>query len=238
VAPFHAQADRGVRVQTVPGERLVEVAAERGDVIAFSLVRSIDGVRVDAAIVAAARSRGAWTVVDAAQAMCWLDVDYRRFDVTVAPAFKWLCSPRGSAFLLVDPDRLDQLRPGLASWWSSTDPVPFYAESLRLPDTAKRLDTTPVWTAWPGTLAALRALAPIGVSAIGAHVYRLAARLRHGLGLAEADSAIVLLTEAGAAERLASAGITVATTPAGARLSFHLYTTQADIDRVLDVLAG
>ena len=68
--PFRAQADRGVRVETVPRDRLAEAAAERGDVIAFSLVSSASGVRTDdEAVLAAARARDVLTVVDAAQAI-------------------------------------------------------------------------------------------------------------------------------------------------------------------------
>ena len=237
VYPFHAQADRGVRVETVPADRLAEVAAQRGDVVAFSLVRSPDGVRVDdAAIMAAVRSRGALAVVDAAQAIGWCDVDYRAYDIVVAPAFKWLCSPRGSAFMLVDPDRLDRIRPSLANWWPSVDELPFYSGSLRLPDTAKRLDATPVWNCWPGTEAALRTLVPIGVPAIGAYVLELAARLRVGLGLPAADSATVLLPDPSASARLTKAGIKTSVTPAGTRMALHIYNTEADVNQALNAL--
>lgn len=197
IAPFQAQADRGVRVEAVPGDRLAEVAAERGDVVAFSLVRSVDGVRVDdGAIVAAARARGALTVVDASQAIGWLDVDFGRFGVVVASAFKWLACPRGSAFMFVDPSVLGRLRPSQASWFSSQDELPGYASALRLPTSAKRLDTTPVWSIWPGTASALGALVPIGVPAVNAHVLGLTGRLRTSLDLPPVDRALTALTTA------------------------------------------
>ena len=236
--PFRAHADRGVRVETVPRERLAEAAAERGDLVAFSLVGSATGIRADdAAVLAAARARGALTVVDAAQAMGWLAVDYTRYDIVVAPAFKWLCSPRGTAFMCVRPEHLDWLRPGLAGWWPSVADVPYY-EPLQSPATAKRLDATPVWSSWPGTAAALEVLAGIGVDGVAAHVLGLARRLRDGLGLPDNGTAFALLDDRDAAARLAEAGIVATLTPAGTRLSVHVYNDESDIDAALDVLRG
>jgi selenocysteine lyase/cysteine desulfurase len=236
--PFRAQADRGVRVETVPRDRLVEAASERGDVIAFSLISSAAGTRADdEAVLAAARARGALTVVDASQALGWLAVDYARHDIVVAPAFKWLCSPRGTAFMFVRPEHLDWLRPGLAGWWPSVAELPFYGP-MELPATAKRLDATPVWTSWPGTAAALEVLAGIGVDGIATHVLGLAQRLRDGLGLPGTGTAFVLVEDRGATARLAEAGIVASATPAGTRLSVHVYNDESDIDAALDVLRG
>jgi selenocysteine lyase/cysteine desulfurase len=236
--PFRAQADRGVRVETVPRDRLAEAAGERGDLIAFSLVSSAGGIRADdEAALAAARARGAVTLVDAAQAIGWLSVDYTRYDIVVAPAFKWLCSPRGTAFMCVRPEHLDWLRPGLAGWWPSVAEVPYYGP-LQLPATAKRLDATPVWSSWPGTAAALEVLTGIGVDGIAAHVLGLAQRLRGGLGLPDTGTAFVLVDDRGVTARLAEAGIVATLTPAGTRLTVHVYNDESDIDAALDVLRG
>jgi selenocysteine lyase/cysteine desulfurase len=236
--PFLAQAWRGVRVETVPRNRLPATAAERGDVIAFSLVSSVDGIRAaDGALVAAARARGALTVVDAAQALGWLATDYTRFDIVVAPTFKWLCSPRGTAFLAVRPEHLDWLRSSVAGWWPSVAENRAYGGRLELPDTAKRLDATPVWTSWPGTAAALRVLCDVGVEAIGARVVTLANRLRAGLALPAADTATVIVDSARSA-RLDAAGVVASVTPAGTRLSIHIYNDEADIDAALEAVHG
>jgi selenocysteine lyase/cysteine desulfurase len=90
--PFLAQADRGVRVELVPRDRLAATVAERGDAVAFSLVSPVDGtVAPHAEIVAAAAGRDAWTVVDASQACGWLTARYALFDAVVCPA---LCRSR------------------------------------------------------------------------------------------------------------------------------------------------
>jgi len=75
------------------------------------------------------------------------------------------------------------------------------------------------------------------VEAIGAHDLALAARLREGLGLPPAASAIVALdANPDAARRLAAAGVRCATRAGRVRLSFHLYNTEDDVDRALAAL--
>jgi selenocysteine lyase/cysteine desulfurase len=237
--PFLAQADRGVRVETVPRDQLPAAATERGTVIAFSLVSSVDGTRADdEALVAAARARGSLTVVDAAQAVGWLAADYSRFDIVVAPAFKWLCSPRGTAFLAVRPEHLAWIRPGVAGWWPSVAHNRPFGGPLQLAETAKRLDATPVWTSWPGTAASLRVLCEVGVEAVGTRVVSLANRLREGLGLPANRTPTVIVDAPNAAAQLAAAGVVASVTPAGTRLSVHIYNDEADIDTALDALHG
>jgi selenocysteine lyase/cysteine desulfurase len=234
--PFLAQTDRGVRVETVPRDQLCAAAAQRGDVIAFSLVSSVDGIRADDdELVAAATARSALTVVDAAQALGWLITDYSQFDFVVAPAFKWLCSPRGTAFMALQPAHLRWLRPGLAGWWPSVAQNRLYGNRLQLPDTAKRLDATPVWTSWPGTAAALRVLCDVGVESVNARLVALANRMREGLGLPLADTPTVIV-DSPAGARLDAAGVVSSATPAGIRLSVHLYNDEADIDAAVEAL--
>jgi selenocysteine lyase/cysteine desulfurase len=51
------------------------------------------------------------------------------------------------------------------------------------------------------------------------------------------DSAIVT-AEAAGAERLQAAGIVAAVRAGSLRTSWHAYNSEADVDRVLDVLTG
>lgn len=68
----------------------------------------------------------------------------------------------------------------------------------------------------------------LDAAAVEAHALRLAARVRAELGLPQADSAIVSIDRPDAAQRLERAG--------RARVGFHLYNTDADVDRLLDAL--
>ena len=235
--PFAAQG-RGIQVETMPTTRLAEAIDAGTDVVAFSAVHSATGEVADLdAIVAAAAHHGALTVCDATQAVGWLPLDAARLDVVTCSAYKWLMSPRGSAFMSVRPAVLDQIRPQAAGWFAGEDiHGSYYGMPLRLAAQARRLDVSPAWFSWVGTVPALELVARIGVPAIHDHDVALANRLRAGLGLEPSNSAIVSAGVPDAAARLAGTEVRAATRAGALRASFHLYNTEADVDRVLELL--
>lgn len=237
--PFLAQAHRGIEVATVPLDRLVDAVDGRTDVVALSAVQSATGQVADLdAVAAAAREHGAVTVVDATQACGWLPFDANRFDAVACGAYKWLMSPRGTAFLVLGEQLLERVRPLAAGWWAGEDPhSAYYGPPLRLAASARRLDTSPAWFSWVGTAAALDVVEEIGVGAIHEHDVGLANRFRAGLGMSQGDSAIVSTSVPGAAERLERAGIRAAVRASALRVSFHLYNTPDDVDAALEALA-
>ncbi len=189
------------------------------------------------AIAAAAQDHGVVTVVDATQACGWLPLDATRFDVVVCAAYKWLMSPRGSAFMALRRERLAETIPWTANWYAGEDVhSSYFGPPLRLASDARRLDTSPAWFSWVGTQPALELVNEIGVETIHAHNLALANRFRDGLGLPPGDSAIVSVELPGAAERLSAAGIVAALRGGRLRASWHLYNTAADVDRALEVL--
>lgn len=236
--PFLAQADRGVEVVTLPLTRLAEAVDARTTVVAFSAVQSASGQVADTeSLVAAARHHGALTVVDGTQACGWLPLEAARFDFLVCAAYKWLMSPRGTAFLALRPEHLAWVRPLAAGWYAGEEPhASYYGRPLRLAQTARRLDTSPAWFSWVGTQPALELLERIGIPAVHAHNVALANRFRAGLGLEPADSAIVSAEVPGAERRLERAGIRVALRAGSLRASFHLYNTESDVDAALEAL--
>ena len=58
------------------------------------------------------------------------------------------------------------------------------------------------------------------------------------MGLEPSDSAIVPVAADGAAERLAAAGIRAAVRAGNARLSFHAYNTDDDVDLAVAALTA
>ena len=235
--PFVAQG-RGITVETVPAARLAESIDARTDVVAFSAAHSATGEVADLEAVAqAAAAHGALSVCDATQAIGWLPVDAARFDVVTCSAYKWLMSPRGSAFMSVRPEVLERLTPQAAGWFAGADiHGSYYGMPMRLASGARRLDVSPAWFSWVGTTPALELIEEIGIAAIHAHDVALANRLRAGLGLEPSDSAIVSAAVPGAAERLAGTEVMAATRAGALRASFHLYNTEADVDRILELL--
>jgi len=238
--PFLVQEHRGVRTRLVPAAELVGEIGPDVDVVAFSAVQMATGEVADLdAIAAAAAEHGAMTVVDATQAVGWLPIDASRFDVVAAHAYKWLMSPRGTAFMTIAPERLDAVVPQSAGWYSGEDPLTtFFGGPLRLAASARRLDTSPAWFMWVATAPALAVIEEIGVDAIHEHDLALANRFRAGFGLEPSNSAIVFCDGEGAADRLARAGIQAAVRGGRLRTSWHVYNTVADVERALEVVSG
>ncbi|HEX2345958.1 MAG TPA: aminotransferase class V-fold PLP-dependent enzyme [Gaiellaceae bacterium] len=222
--PFLVQESRGVTVHLVPPK---EVAGEIGrdvDVVAFSAVQMATGEVADLdAIAEAAAEHEVTTVVDATQAVGWLPFDARRFDVVAAHGYKWLLSPRGTAYMTIRRQLLEGVLPLTAGWYAGEDPLAtFFGPPLRLATNARRLDTSPAWFMWVASAPALGTLERIGVDVIHAHDVALANRFRAGLGSEAGDSAIVMSDAPGAAEKLERAGIRAAVRGGRLRTSWHV----------------
>ena len=236
--PLLAQERRGVTVRTVPLAAIAAAIRPTTDLVAVSAVQSANGAVADLdAIVAAAAACDARTLVDGTQAIGWLALDADRFDYVVCGTYKWLLAPRGTAFMTIRPERRDDLIPNAANWYAGADIwSSIYGTPLRLAGDARRFDLSPSWLCWVATEPALRLIEEVGVETIGAHDVQLANRLRSALGLEPSNTAIVSVSADGAAKRLARAGVIASTRAGAARLSFHLYNTEADADRAAEAL--
>ncbi|AVT32224.1 aminotransferase [Plantactinospora sp. BC1] len=238
--PWLVQAERGVRVRTVPVDRLAEAVDADTDLVAFSLVQSADGTvaRYDE-ILAAAEAHDALVVVDATQGCGWLPFDAGRADVVAVGAYKWLMAPRGAAFGYLAPRIRDRITPLAANWYAGSDPhASYYGPPLRLADDARRFDLSPAWFCFVGAAPALELLVEVGPPAIREHNVGLANRFLAGLGQPPRDSAIVTVDVPGAAEKLAAAGVRAAVRAGRVRASFHLYSSDHDVDLALAALTS
>jgi len=226
-------------VRTVAPRDVAEAVADGADAVAFSAVQMSSGEVADLdAITSAAAGVGALTICDATQAVGWLPLDASRFDAVVCAAYKWLMSPRGTAFLAVSERLLERVVPHSAGWYAGDDVhSSYFGPPLRLASDARRLDLSPAWFSWVGTQPALEVVERIGVHAIHEHDVGLANRFRAGIGLEPGDSAIVSADLPGADERLARAGIVAAVRGGRLRTSWHVYNNSTDVDRVLDALS-
>lgn len=237
--PYQVHASRGVDVLTPPLPALLDSIVDGVDLVAVSAVQSATGEVVDLAEVAArAHAVGAVVVVDATQATGWLPVGVEHVDALACAAYKWLCSPRGTSFLYVSPGLRDRVRP-LAAGWYSGEAVheSYYGPEVHLAHSARRFDLSPAWHCWVGAAPALELIEQVGVQVIHDHDVRLANRFRRGLGMPDSNSAIVSTRLPGAGERLAAAGIRAAERAGSLRVSFHLYSTDADVDAALTALS-
>jgi len=241
VMPF-VQAGRGIRVRTVPLHALAEAIGPQTSLVAFSLVQSATGEIADAAaIVAAAGRHGARTFCDATQAVGWLPVEASRFDALACHAYKWLCAPRGVAFLAIGEELQSSIIPRFAGWYAGADPwVSCYGGEFGLASDARRFDVSPAWQAFVGAEAALEHFASLDADAVLAHTTGLATRFRQrmSLGMPDRPSAIVTWADPEGTDlaRLGAAGVTASGRSGRARVAFHVFNDGDDVDLAVSAL--
>lgn len=218
-------------VRTTPLEALADSVTETTSLVAFSAVQSADGRVADLGAIREATARhGVRTFVDVTQAAGWLPIAAGDFDYVVAGAYKWLLCPRGSSFLVVRPEHQESLVPLFAGWYAGEDRWDaVYGAPLRLAGDARRLDISPAWLTWVGTVPSLGVIEEVGVAAIHDHDVALANELRSHLGHPPSNSAMVSLDAPGAEASLRTAGIRASTRAGRARLCFHLYNDEEDV---------
>ncbi|MEU9061260.1 aminotransferase class V-fold PLP-dependent enzyme [Streptomyces sp. NPDC048430] len=244
VSPFAVRGD--LKMRYVPLAELAGAVRPGTAIVAFSAVQSSDGRVADLdAVRAAAAAHGARTMLDASQSAGWLPLDAGAYDYTVTGGYKFLMCPRGTSFLTVTEEAQPTLPALYAGWvaaedrWNST-----YGPVEKLAVGARRFDEPVAFLAYHGAEQSLDLLAEVGVDPVYAHATGLAARFREGLAsighaAVPGTSAIVAMPGLGAREPdLAAAGVMVSARAGNLRAAFHLYNTEADVDRALDVLTG
>ncbi|GAA1325539.1 aminotransferase class V-fold PLP-dependent enzyme [Leucobacter albus] len=232
--PFEQLAARGVTVRYAPIAELAAAVRRETALVAFSLVQSATGEVADhRAIAHAAAAVGARTCVDLTQSLGWLPVGAAEFDYTVCHAYKWLCAPRGTAFLTVRAGLDDTLTP-LAAGWCSADDVwsSCYAGHTPLAAGAGRFDLSPLWPLVTGTEAALELFVSLDAAAVHDHAVGLANAARSLLGLGDGNSAIVTWPDVDGSELAAmkAAGLVASGRAGNARVAFHLWNTLDDVE--------
>ncbi|MDY0909440.1 aminotransferase class V-fold PLP-dependent enzyme [Microbacterium sp. CFBP9034] len=241
VLPF-VHSGRGLNVRTAPLERLADEIRPATALVVFSIVQSATGVVADAdAILASAETHGTRTLCDATQAVGWMRVEASRFDAVICHTYKWLCAPRGVSFLTVS-SRLERDMPALfAGWYAGADPwVSCYGGGVELAPDASRFDVSPAWQAFVGAEPALALFASLPPDELHAHSTRLAGAFRERLGieLPERQSAIVTWEDPDGVDlvRLTTSGVVASGRAGRARVAFHLFNDDEDVEAALTAL--
>lgn len=236
--PFLTRPD--LRVRVVPLAALAESITEETWLVAFSRVQSATGFVVDhEAILEAAARVGAYTFCDVTQAAGVLPVDASRYDITVCHTYKWLCSPRGVAFLTVS-ERFDPLlTPLQAGWYAATDPwTNVYGPTMNLAPDAGRFDVSPAWQAWIGAEPAIELFAGLDIAEVWAWTTSLGDALCDAVGIPQQHQAIVSWPDASGDDlrRLGEAGIRISGRAGRLRASFHLWNDLSDVEAIVRVV--
>lgn len=265
VYPWMAMArDVGVDFRLVPcRDRLFDedallaaIEQPRVKALVVSWVSFESGMRLDLhRLGAACRARGVYFVVDAIQGLGPLTLDVRQtpIDILACGTQKWLLSPWGSGFVYVRDALVRELEPRQVSWMSmeGTD------------DFTRLLDYR--FTYWPDARrfemvslpyqdfavmnASLEVLAEIGYHEATARIRGLTGTLMEGAR----DAGLELVTPphpdrragivsvrppdaAATSRRLAEVGVIHSLREGAIRLSPHVFTPPAHIERAVEVL--
>lgn len=238
VFPFMQRPD--IRVRHVPFDELAESVSDDTWLVAFSLAQSANGRIADiAAITAAARKHGARTMCDTTQAAGVHPVDATMFDSTVCHSYKWLCSPRGVAFMTLSEEFQRELRPIHAGWYAGESVwTSVYGPEMHLATTARCFDVSPAWPAWVGAEPAIGLFASLDIAEVWKYTSGLGNALCDALEIPHQNQAIVTWEDPDGRDfaRLTDAGIKLSGRAGRARVSFHLWNNPDDVDAVRAVL--
>jgi len=237
VFPF---LQRGVRIRYVAVSELADAITDDTWLVAFSHAQSSSGELADLpAIAAAAAVHGTHTLCDFTQSAGVHPVDASLFDVTVCHAYKWLCSPRGVAFMTVSERFQELMRPLQAGWYAGEDVWgSCYAPHMNLAASARRFDVSPAWPAWVGAEPAIKMFSELDIAEVWARTSGLGDLLCDALGVPEQHQAIVTWPDVDGTDlhRLNAAGIRVSGRAGRLRASFHLWNDESDVAAVMAAL--
>lgn len=242
--PLLVAAERsGTTVDAVPFEQVLDHIEIGTTLVATSLVQMQTGrVARLAALVDRCREVGARLLLDATHGLPFADTSGRLSDVdfVVCAAYKHLLCPRGVAFMVVRPEHREEIAPWNANWRSSSDPYGrFFGGPLDLAEGAAAFDVSIAWLPWLGAAVSLGLLREWSADGRLAEPRRFAEELAGGLGVPWYGSSIVcvpLHDVDTAAQSVEAAGIKAGFRAGALRLSTHVYTSRADIDRAVDVI--
>jgi len=230
----------GIRVRYVEVAELAESITDDTWLVAFSHAQSSSGIIADLeGIAAAAAAHGTHTFCDFTQSAGVHPVDASLFDVTVCHAYKWLCSPRGVAFLTVSERFQPLLTPLQAGWYAGEDVWgSCYAPEMHLAASARRFDVSPAWPAWVGAEPAIKMFSELDIAEIWARTSGLGDMLCDALGVPQQHQAIVTWPDADGSDlqKLIAADIRVSGRAGRLRASFHLWNDESDVEAVVAAL--
>jgi cysteine desulfurase/selenocysteine lyase len=267
VYPWMALAREGITYERIPctstglpDEEAILRALDRPRVrvLTLSWVSFATGFTCDLERMGrACRERDIYFVVDAIQGVGVRPLDVHRchIDILACGGQKWLLSPWGSGFAYVRRDLVRKLEPREVGWLAvrgSRDFNRLVEYDLSWYDDARRFEVgTLPYQDLAAFCASVEMLLDVGIPCISAHVSALMdktiVRLRSaGAAVITPDDAArragivtVRANDAeGVSERLARAGIVCGLREGAIRLSPHLYSTEDDVDRAVDLILG
>ncbi|MFM7785931.1 MAG: aminotransferase class V-fold PLP-dependent enzyme [Gammaproteobacteria bacterium] len=236
-------------------EALIAAIDERTSVVSICHVEYSTGQRFDLSRIArACQAVGAFLLVDASQSVGAVPIDVvaTGVDALVTTSYKWLCGPFGVGLLYLAPRWQTRLDPGITGWRSNAAVYDLQADRCVHHEDARRFEFSTMAYGCAGALArSIDYLRALGIGKILEHNMALIDRLVQGadsLGIHPVSpmgpgqrSSIASFLLPGvpnreAVKRLGTQNIVVSARRDYVRVSPHIYTSEADIDRLVAAL--
>ena len=258
-----AQRARGAEVTflesrdglTVPVESFRDAIDERTALVVVNRVLYRSSALLEVAeICRLAHESGALVAVDDFHGAGIIPIDVREAgcDFYTAGVLKWLCGGPGLAFLYVRRDLVSRLEPTVAGWWSTREPFSFDLQHLDWHPTARRFEqgthAAPIPFVAHGGLEIIAEVTPERIRErqgdLTDHVMDRADAAKLSVRTPRDRKARGGVVNVGVGERaeeiaqgLYEEDVCVDYRGDGIRVSPHFFNTEADVDRLFDVLA-
>ena len=251
------------RDRFITADDLIHALAPRTRLVSVSHVRFDDGSLLNAARVAAAcHAQGALFVLDVSQSCGAVPINVNELgaDFLVCAGYKWLLSPYGTGFFWAKSDHLDKTRPGPFYWTAQDANDDFFRLNFIDPAparSAKRWDTAEAATYFNFNLTAMDASVDFvlraGPELVLEHNRKLIDLLFHRLPKGCVPASPLGFAERGPYgcftaqtpektselyQKLQSEHVVVAMRGGKIRVSPHLFNSERDIERLINVLAA
>jgi kynureninase len=246
------ESDDGIGIDT---QKILDAIDERTRLVAISHVLFRSAFIMDAAAICArAREVGALVSLDAFHSVGVIPVDVKVLDVDflTGGVLKWLCGGPGGAFLYASPEATKSLAPSFTGWQAHEHPFAFDSEMHYANDISRWLNGTPPIPALFAAIEGPRIVRRAGIEQIRAKSIRQTSRL---IELADARGYKVTAPRAanqrggtvafdvpnsyGVAQALLTNDVIVDYRPnAGIRIGPHFYTSDDELERVVDMIDG
>lgn len=261
--PWLALRSRGVQVRMVleedgriPIEKVFEAIDSRTRIVSISSVQFASGYRTDVATLGEyCQSKGVFLCVDAIQSIGVFPIDVKgmSIDFLAADGHKWLCGPEGIGIFYVRKELQGHLRPTNIGWMSMKEPFNFNRYQFEFADSARRYDSGSYNLAGIyGLGGAIELIQEIGVEAMSKRLLHLTERLATGVRdkgyrvvssrmPSEASGIVAFFSDVHEPDPIrqhlqAEHRIVIAVRSGRLRASPHVYTSESEIDRLIETL--
>lgn len=261
--PWLALRSRGVQVRMVleedgriPIEKVFEAIDSRTRIVSISSVQFASGYRTDVATLGEyCQSKGVFLCVDAIQSVGVFPIDVKgmSIDFLAADGHKWLCGPEGIGIFYVRKELQGHLRPTNIGWMSMKEPFNFNRYQFEFADSARRYDSGSYNLAGIyGLGGAIELIQEIGVEAMSKRLLHLTERLATGVRdkgyrvvssrmPSEASGIVAFFSDVHEPDPIrqhlqAEHRIVIAVRSGRLRASPHVYTSESEIDRLIETL--